>query len=108
MTIDEQERLARTGDMGKEACAIRLRAARLCAGLNQLDTAKAVGIKKTTYNNMEMALSFPSREVMRWFYRAQRIDFNFLMNGDFAQLPSDVRDRLFPALSAASSEWDRQ
>lgn len=78
------------------------------AGAAQKDIAEAVGIKKTAYSNMETGRSFPSRTVMRWFYRLHRIDFNFLMHGDFAQLPGDVQDRLFPALATASSEWGRK
>jgi ribosome-binding protein aMBF1 (putative translation factor) len=108
MDFAAKERLAHTGDMGKAASAIRLRGARHCVGLSQIDLAKQVAIKKTTYNNMEQALAFPSRDVMRWFYRLHRIDFNFLMNGDFAQLPSDVSDRLFAALAVANNEWDRR
>lgn len=108
MQVLETERLARTGDMSLEACALRLRAARHYTGLSQIDVCRQIGVKKTTYNNMEQALSFPSREVMRWFYRTFRLDFNFLMNGDFAQLPADMHEQLFAALQVASSEWDRK
>lgn len=109
MTLDEKERLARRNDMTMEACAIRLRAARIFAGFKQQrDAAVAMNMKPTTYNNMEKGLSFPSREVMRFFYRAHRIDFNFLINGDFAQLPSDVHEPLFQALADAESEWGRR
>lgn len=108
MQVLENERLAMRNDMGLEACAIRLRAARLYTGLNQIEICNQIGVKKTTYNNMEQALSFPSREVMRWFYRTHRLDFNFLMNGDFAQLPADIHAPLFDALRAAKSEWDRK
>lgn len=104
----ENERLALTNDMSLEACAIRLRAARLYTGLSQIEVCNQIGVKKTTYNNMEQALSFPSRDVMRWFYRTHRLDFNFLMNGDYAQLPADLHARLFDALRDAKSEWDRK
>jgi hypothetical protein len=40
---------------------------------------------------------------MRYFFRSHRIDFNFLIHGEFAQLPADVQDRLFSALEALSS-----
>lgn len=108
MQVLQRERLARTGDMSLEACALRLRAARHYTGLPQIEVCRQSGVKKTTYNNMEQALSFPSRDVMRWFYRTFRLDFNFLMNGDFAQLPADMHERLFAALQAAESEWDQK
>ncbi|MCU0909818.1 MAG: helix-turn-helix domain-containing protein [Rhodobacteraceae bacterium] len=108
MDIDARHHLARTGDISLKACAIRLSAARIVAGASQKDIAAAVGIRKTAYSNMEVGRSFPSRDVMRWFYRLHRIDFNFLIHGDFAQLPGDVQERLFSALAAASSEWDRR
>lgn len=108
MNYEEKRVLARLGDMGAAACAIRLRAARAVVGLRQNDMAAAIGVKKTTYNNAEAGLTFPSREVMRHFYLEHRIDFNFLMNGDFAQLPGDVQDRLFAALAIANSEWDKR
>lgn len=108
MDIEQKERLARINDMGIEACAIRLRAARQATGLPQKDLAKAAGVSKSVLNNAEAGLTFPGRDVMRYLYRAHRIDFNFLMNGDFAQLPGDVQDALFPALEIAQSEWDRK
>lgn len=108
MTLEQKERLARVNDMGIEACAIRLRAARLATGLAQQDLAREAGVSKSVLNNAEAGLTYPGRDVMRYLYRAHRIDFNFLMNGDFAQLPGDVQERLFPALATAHSEWDRK
>ncbi|WP_223274929.1 helix-turn-helix transcriptional regulator [Tateyamaria sp. syn59] len=109
MDIEDRERLARQGDMGVEASAIRVKAARYASGFEQqLKFAKACGLSKTTYNNIEKGLQFPNRDVMKYLYRAHRIDFNFIMNGDFAQLPADVQQRLFPALERAESEWDRK
>lgn len=108
MNTDQKEKLARTGDMNIVACAIRLRAARVVAKLTQQQLAEALGNKRSTnISNMEKALSFPNREVMRFFFREHRIDFNFMMSGHYAQLPGDVQDQLFPALEAASSEWDQ-
>lgn len=108
METDDKERLAMTGDMGAEACSVRLMAARMAIDLPQRGAASAAGVKQTTYNNMERGLAFPSRQVMKFYYRQHRIDFNFLMHGDFAQLPADVQLRLFPALASARSEWDRK
>lgn len=108
MTSDEKEALARTGDMGIAACAIRLRAARHVASLTQTQLASALGWKRTTnISNMEKAHTYPNREVMSYFFREHRIDFNFLMSGHYAQLPGDVQERLFPALEVASNEWDQ-
>lgn len=105
---DQKARLAHIGDISVEASSIRLAAARAMTGLRQQDVADAVNIRKTAYSNMETGRSFPTRPVMRFFYREHRIDFNFLMNGDYAQLPADVQTQLWPALEAANSEWDRK
>ena len=108
MNLEEKERLARVGDMSLDAMAIRLRAARKVAGLSQKDFADAVGVKNTVINNAEAGSTAPSREVMRYLYRAHRIDFNFMINGDFAQLPGDVQAALFPALVEATNKWDQK
>lgn len=108
MDFEEKERLAHKNDTGLAACAIRLRAARSVAGLGSKDMAAECGVSKTVYSNAENGETYPNRDVMKHFYRAYRIDFNFLINGDFAQLPGDVQTRLFPALAAANDEWDRK
>lgn len=108
MDFEQKQRLAWSGDMGLAACAVRLRAARHVAGLQQKEMAEECGVSKTVYNNAEAGSTYPNRAVMKHFYRAYRIDFNFLMNGDFAQLPGDVQERLFPALESANAEWDRK
>ncbi len=108
MDFDEKNRLAHHGDMGVKACAIRLRAARYASDFErQLDFANASGVSKTSLNNMEKGLQFPNRDVMKFLYRGHRIDFNFLMNGDYVQLPGDVQDQLFASLRRANSEWDQ-
>lgn len=106
--MEQKERLARVNDMGLEAAAIRLRAARKSISMAQQDLARAAGIGKTTLNNAEAGLTYVGREVLSYLWRAHRIDFNFLMNGNFAQLPGDVQTALFPALEAATSEWDQR
>lgn len=109
MNSDQKQRLAHTGDIGIVACAIRLRAARIAVGLSQLQLAHSLGLKRTTnISNMEQALTYPNRELMSYFWREHRIDFNFLMSGQYAQLPGDVQDLLFPALEAANNEWDQR
>ncbi|WP_236627407.1 MULTISPECIES: helix-turn-helix domain-containing protein [unclassified Sulfitobacter] len=108
MNINEKEQLTRLGDMSKEACALRLLVARDSTGLSQLETSQQAGIANNALNNMEKGRQFPNREIMKYFYRAHRIDFNFLMHGDFAQLPQDVQKSLFANLSKRSSELDQK
>jgi len=109
MDLDEKTKLARVNDMGLAATAVRLRAAFIATGLKQqLDLAKAAGISKTVLSNAMAGSTYPNREVMKYLYRAHRIDFNFVLNGDFAQLPGDVQQKLFPALEVAANEWDRK
>jgi transcriptional regulator with XRE-family HTH domain len=99
MDIDQKERVALRGDMGLIATSKRLKAARLIAGYDvQKKFAKDCGVSITSYNNMEKGMSFPNREVMKFLYRGHRIDFNFIINGDFAQLPLDVEQKLFDEL----------
>jgi len=97
MNIDTKERLARTGDVTPEAIRTRLLAARHSLGLQQLEVAKQLGLKKTTFHSQE-SRGAPSIATMKFYYRQHRIDFNFILHGDFAQLPQDVQDRLFSAL----------
>lgn len=108
MTLDEKERLARINDMGLEASAIRLRAAIMASGHTQKSFADALGLSKSVVNNAVVGLSYPNYRVMQYLFRAHRIDFNFMMNGLFSQLPGDVQDQLFPALATAQHEWDRR
>jgi len=104
MQIEEKEHLARLGDMSKQACALRLWVARAATGLSQLEVSQRAGIANNVLNNIEKARQFPNREVMKYYHRAHRIDFNFLMHGDFAQLPSDVQAQLFKHLEARRAE----
>lgn len=109
MNLDDKTKLARVNDMGLAATAVRLRAAFIATGLKQhLDLAKAAGVSKTVLSNAMAGSTYPNREVMKYLYRAHRIDFNFVLNGDFAQLPGDVQQKLFPALEVATNEWDRK
>ncbi len=109
MNIDRKEQVAHRGEMGVKACAIRVKAARYASGFEaQKAFALACEVSVTSYNNIEKGLQHPNRDVMKYLYRAHRIDFNFIMNGDFAQLPADVQDRLFPALERSNSEWDQK
>lgn len=100
MNIDQKEALARHRLTSNEAIAIRLRAARSLAGGTQAEFAKEVGISPTTYNSQEMK-GRPSLEVLHHLYRNYRVDYNFILYGDFLQLPGDVQNALFDALPAA-------
>lgn len=106
MDIAEKERLSRRGDMGKDACAVRLVAARNHVGLTQTQLAELSGSGKNSLNNMEKARQFPNREVMKYLYRAHGIDFNFLMHGDFNQFSAETQNSLFAHLDAATRELD--
>lgn len=108
MNFTEKQKLAHTDDTGLAACAIRLRAARKVVGLSSKEMARACGVSRTVYSNAESGATYPNRAVMKHLYRAHRIDFNFMINGDFAQLPGDVQDAIFPALELAQCEWDRK
>ncbi|WP_435988553.1 helix-turn-helix domain-containing protein [Sulfitobacter sp. SH24] len=110
MNLLDKERLARRHDDSPEACAARLRAARLLTGLNQKDAAREAGAGQTAWNNAENARNYPQLNMMRWLYRAHRVDFNFILAGEFAQLPTDVRDAIFDILESQTSvtEPDRK
>lgn len=101
MDYAAKERLARTRDASDEAIALRLTAARKAVGLAQKDMAQKLGVSATTYNSQEVR-GRPSREAMLLLYREYRVDFNFILHGDFAQLPGDVQTALFAALDALS------
>ena len=107
MDYEEKRALARTGDFSKEAAALRLRAARRAAGLGQADLGAAAKITKAAISNSENAQSYPGRSVMIYLYREHRIDLNFMICGEFSQLPGDVQETLFSALEAESHESDR-
>jgi ABC-type thiamine transport system substrate-binding protein len=97
MDIDEKERLARTKDISPDAIRARLVAARKSVGMQQIEIAAATNTKITTYNSQELR-GAPSLAVMRYFHRNHRIDFNFILHGDFVQLPFDVQNALFEQL----------
>ncbi|MDS9468191.1 hypothetical protein RGQ15_11500 [Paracoccus sp. MBLB3053] len=109
MDIETKTKLAHLNDMGLAATAIRLRAAFLATGIPQLqEFARAAKISRTVLSNALSGSTYPNRDVMKYLYRSHRIDFNFIMNGDFSQLPGDVQEKLFPALEVAKNEWDQR
>ncbi|MFC3569176.1 XRE family transcriptional regulator [Paracoccus simplex] len=109
MNLEQKTALAHVNDMGLAATAIRLRAAFIVSGLKRhQDLADASGVSKTVLSNAMAGSTYPNRDLLKYLHRAHRIDFNFMMNGDFAQLPGDVQDRLFAALEVANNEWDQR
>jgi Helix-turn-helix. len=107
MNLAEKEQLTHLGDMSKNACAVRLLAARLSTGMTQSEASQQSGVPTNSLNNMERGRQFPNREIMRFYFRAHRIDFNFLMHGDFAQLPADIQAQIFDALPTAKRALDQ-
>ncbi len=108
MDIEQKERLARRGDMSRDAMAYRLKAAREATGMGPKALADHMGegMTKQKLGNAERGDNEPPKALMRYFYRAHRIDFNFLIHGDFAQLPADVQERLFDVLEASANARD--
>ena len=104
MNINEKERLARRHDHSMPACAARVAAALIVTGMKQKEVAKEAGVGEAAISNAKKALNYPTMPLMKWLYRGHRIDFNFLMAGEFAQLPADVQDRLFAALQRLDEE----
>lgn len=110
MNVDELEQLSQLGDSSKEATSLRLRAARRLTGLGQDALARDMGGRMTKQKvyNAETGANYPPIELMRYFYRRHRIDFNFMLYGELAQLPSDVYARLVAALRDVHNELDRK
>ena len=108
MDTDMKHRLALTGDADETAAGIRLKAARKCAGLSQEKLGELNSTGKAAVANAEKGRSFPSRPLMKYFFREHRIDFNFFVDGQFAQLPGDVQDQLFEKLKAIHNELDQE
>lgn len=109
MTPEEKLHLAETDDMSKRAVCRRFRAAVSAAGYaRQRDFADAIGSRGvTSINNAFTEKQFPSREMMAVLFRGHRIDFNFILAGQFNQLPGDVQDSLFAALSRDMPKSDQ-
>lgn len=104
----KKQQLAMINDCGVRAAAIRVRAARLMAGLTQSQLSSITGVGPTTISNIEKGMQFPSRKVLQYFYHEHRLDFNFMMAGLYAALPGDVQERIFPFLSSEMQTWDQK
>ncbi len=103
MVVEDREKLFRLNDDSDEAVALRLRAAREVAGYKrQRDFAEALELNYKTYHAQE-SKGRPTPSTVRFLHRNHRIDFNFVYNGDFLQLPGDVQQALETALSETDS-----
>jgi transcriptional regulator with XRE-family HTH domain len=109
MDYEEKERLARKGDVSKEAVSLRLRAAResLLPRRSQKAMAEEFGVPISTYASWENADDFPSVEVIRHFRREYEFTFDFIIYGDWLRLPGDVQERVFDAMRAFEANADR-
>lgn len=109
MLVEYREKIAmaRTGDASVEACALRLTAARIVTGMSKTEFCKAAGVSLTSFLNSEAARSYPSRKVMVYLHRNHRVDFNFILHGDFQQLPGDVQEKLLDAIAELHSGQDQ-
>jgi hypothetical protein len=105
MDIEEKERLTDFRDTSDQAVSRRLAAARIAIGLNQKQLAEAVDLKHKTYATQEK-LGRPSVAVIRFLYRNHFIDFNFILHGDFQQLPGATQTALFEALASIGPSHD--
>lgn len=109
MNYEERRRLFRTGEMDKAACGTRLTAGRIAAGYDRAkDFAEAIGARVTTYNSQEKGVSNPSLAAMAELYVSHRIDFNFILYGEFSHLDPFVREALEDALRDVERSPDRR
>lgn len=100
MDIAEFHNLARYRDASEEAISLRLKAARAFVSESQVDFAKLVGLKKSTYSYQEV-IGRPSKEVLDYLYLVHEIGPNFILYGDGRRLPMDTIEAIAEALSSA-------
>ena len=93
----EIEKRCRRGDPSPEAIHQRLVAARMMSSFSQKELASAAGIKYTTFRSQEQAGS-PSVQLMTYFLSAFQVDYNFILGGDPARLPSEVLQEILKHL----------
>ena len=94
----EIEKRCLRGNTSAEAIHKRLIAARMMTGLSQKELAEKAGIKYTTFRSQEQSGS-PSVRLMSYFLGAFQVDYNFILGGDPARLPADVREALLAELA---------
>lgn len=98
MNYDEKTTLAMTGRYDNEAAGTRVLAARRALKLSQQDLGQAIDRSVTTIIAIEKGRQLPSWTLMMWFHNNHRIDANYFVGGEFAQLPGDVQALLFDSL----------
>lgn len=96
-TVDKNT-LAMTGHSDVVSTAIRMKAARLAAGMSQDNLANAMGQRTSSISNIERARNFPGWPILIYFFEQHRIDLNFLVTGAYSQLPGDIQDLVFSQL----------
>lgn len=94
----DKNSLAMSGDSDVVSTAIRMKAARLAAGMSQEAVADAMGQRVSSISNIERARNFPGWPILIYFFQQHRIDLNFLVTGVYSQLPGDVQDEIFSRL----------
>tara|TARA_R100000789_G_scaffold1441_1_gene4583 strand:- start:178 stop:516 length:339 start_codon:yes stop_codon:yes gene_type:complete len=97
MDYIKQEKLTRAGDTSPEAIHHRLVATRKMTGMTSKQLAASAGIKYTTFISQEKAGS-PSVKLMTFYLKAFMVDYNFILGGDPARLPADVREAILAEL----------
>lgn len=97
MDYIEQEKLTRAGDTSPVAIHHRLVATRKMTGMTSKQLAASAGIKYTTFISQEKAGS-PSVKLMTFYLKAFMVDYNFILGGDPARLPADVREAILAEL----------
>jgi transcriptional regulator with XRE-family HTH domain len=99
MDIELKKELAGYLKSDKVSAGRRLSAVRRMVGLTQEELAAKVGNKKASISNTERGDSHPSAELMHSLLDEYRVDPNFIVVGQFAQLPGDVQDAIFEYLA---------
>lgn len=95
----EKSHLTQRGDISNQAAGRRFKAARKMVGLSQVQLAERISRSDTTVIAIEKGRQLPTWPQMAWFFENHRVDFNYFINGEFAQLPGDVQIGLFATLT---------
>lgn len=106
MDTMEKQHFALKGRTDIAAAAIRVTAARRYAGLTQPELSGALNRGVSAISNTERARSFPPWDLMVYFLKEHRIDINFIVAGEYAQLPADVQEHLFDELKSVHDKTD--
>jgi transcriptional regulator with XRE-family HTH domain len=108
MDYRQLEQLALPGDISKEAVGLRMAAGLKVANLKQAELARAINRTQGAIGNAVAGSNYPSIDALQELYRLTRVDFNFFLVGQTAQLPADVQARLLYALEAVHREREQR